>query len=346
MRLISNSIKILACSMALLVTIPAQAADVVKELGNGGINWSAGTIYAHGYGVPKAGTKGGKARLLARRAAQVDAYRNLAEIVQGVRVNSQTVVQDMMLSSDLVKTSVDAVIKGAVITKDHYQNEVASVTMQIPIEGNLMSALVPEKAKLMEMQIPPTAFEIIRHQGKVLFKQSLTELGKFSPIASAYAADTINITNADDAKFSRELLQWLAKNDPALLQQMLQSSIQQFESAATYTGLLIDASSVVDFELAAVPTIRNPAGDIVYPTEQTSYDDMVKKRPVSYDFDVEDAIRNVRVATTPFVISALNTYKSRKSDLVISNEDALTLAENSVVNNVMNQAGVMVVVAD
>ncbi len=44
----------------------------------------------------------GKAKLLAERAAVVDARRNLLEIIKGVYITSETVVEDYMVSSDIV----------------------------------------------------------------------------------------------------------------------------------------------------------------------------------------------------------------------------------------------------
>jgi len=52
-------------------------------------------------------------RLMAKRAAKVDALRNLAEIVYGVRVSSSTTVRDFVTQSDVIRAKLDSVIQGA-----------------------------------------------------------------------------------------------------------------------------------------------------------------------------------------------------------------------------------------
>lgn len=55
----------------------------------------------------------GQQKLMAMRAAQVDAYRNLAEQVYGFRIAGNTAVSAFATQSDSVKTYVDAAIRGA-----------------------------------------------------------------------------------------------------------------------------------------------------------------------------------------------------------------------------------------
>jgi hypothetical protein len=52
-------------------------------------------------------------RLMAKRAAKVDALRNLAETIYGVRVDSSTTVRDFVTQSDVIKARLETVIQGA-----------------------------------------------------------------------------------------------------------------------------------------------------------------------------------------------------------------------------------------
>lgn len=74
-----------------------------------------GLIEATGLGTVDAGKTANRvqARLLAKRAAVVDAQRNLLEMVEGVRVTSGTTVKDAQLQSDLIANRVKGLLQGA-----------------------------------------------------------------------------------------------------------------------------------------------------------------------------------------------------------------------------------------
>ena len=101
-------------------------------------NWNTGTIQVTGMGVsnPALAKTSAHASMMARRAAVADAYRQLAEAVQGVQVDAETTVEQMMLTSDIVKTRVSAVIRGArIVDEGELAGGGYSVTMEIPLFG-------------------------------------------------------------------------------------------------------------------------------------------------------------------------------------------------------------------
>ncbi len=51
-------------------------------------------------------------KLLAKRAAEADAYRKLAQVVYGIQINERTYVQDFVTESDDIRGEVDTFIKG------------------------------------------------------------------------------------------------------------------------------------------------------------------------------------------------------------------------------------------
>jgi len=53
-----------------------------------------------------------KNKLLAKRAAEADAIRKLAEAVYGLQINSRTYVRDFVAESDDIRTDVDTFVKG------------------------------------------------------------------------------------------------------------------------------------------------------------------------------------------------------------------------------------------
>lgn len=71
-------------------------------------------------------------RLMAKRAAQLDAYRQLAEQVKGLRLSSSTTVRDFVTESDQINTAVDTFLKGANVVAVRYIGDgVCEVDMEI-----------------------------------------------------------------------------------------------------------------------------------------------------------------------------------------------------------------------
>ena len=97
----------------------ASAKDVVIQTSAGGINWSQGIVYANGYGTAKPGMSAAQRRILSRRAAMVDAQRNLLEITKGVRIDSTLKTGQAMKESPEISARIVGIIKGAQITRDH-----------------------------------------------------------------------------------------------------------------------------------------------------------------------------------------------------------------------------------
>lgn len=122
-----------------LVTPSQVYAEVIEE----------GVISADGFGVMPADKSASQAKLLARRAAIVDAQRNLVEIIQGVAVDAETAVSDMMTGSDVVRTKVSGLLKGAKIISEGVQADgTYMVTMEVDKFGasSLASVVMEQKA--------------------------------------------------------------------------------------------------------------------------------------------------------------------------------------------------------
>jgi len=66
-----------------------------------------------------------RARLMAKRAAQVDAYRNLTEEVMGLRISSTTFVRDFVAESDDIRTNLDQFLRGAKVVEVRYLDDLS-----------------------------------------------------------------------------------------------------------------------------------------------------------------------------------------------------------------------------
>lgn len=120
--------------------------------------WNEGRITAEGFGTPPANAYGAKANIMARRAAIVDAQRNLAEQVNGVQVDAETTVENFVINSDIVKTKVSALIKGAVVVEEHAMPDGSyRVVMSMPLYGaqGLASAVMPAIRDMNPPMPPP-----------------------------------------------------------------------------------------------------------------------------------------------------------------------------------------------
>jgi len=79
---------------------------------------------------------GGQARLMAQRAARLDAMRRLLEEIKGLRLTSDTLVRDFVTESDEIRTQADGIVVGAseVGTYLHTDELIAEVTMEVTVE--------------------------------------------------------------------------------------------------------------------------------------------------------------------------------------------------------------------
>ncbi len=135
---------------------PAANQFVEQMGGKGVVNWTEGYVEAVGIGAPPqryVGTP--QARPNALRAATVDAYRNLLELVNGVRVDSTTTVKDFAVESDIINTQVQGIVKGAQAMEPQYLSDgTVEITVRMPLSGNFASVIIP---RLLEKRLPTPA---------------------------------------------------------------------------------------------------------------------------------------------------------------------------------------------
>lgn len=99
--------------------------------------WAHKIIKVTGSGVPPEHvTNTQQRRLMAKRAAQLDAYRNLAEEVKGLKINARTTVEEFITTSDEIKSKIDAFIRGArVVAVRYLEDDSCEVDLELPLDG-------------------------------------------------------------------------------------------------------------------------------------------------------------------------------------------------------------------
>ena len=140
-----------AVSLSLAVLWAFLVWTMASAFAADGVDWKNHTITVTGMGIaPPDAVNQAHARIMARRAAVVDGYRQMAELIKGVHVDAESTVENMILRDDVIKTKVSACVQGArVIGERATLDGGYEVTMEVPLFGvsnSLAAAVLPKPA--------------------------------------------------------------------------------------------------------------------------------------------------------------------------------------------------------
>lgn len=110
-------------------------------------DWAKNPIRMEGNGVPKAemaGTAQGK--LMAARAAELDAKRRLAEHIHGLRIDSNTLVRDFVTEHDEISSNMDAILIGSTVESTRFDGDTATVVVSVP--GMQIWEIISERIRI------------------------------------------------------------------------------------------------------------------------------------------------------------------------------------------------------
>ncbi|MBC7475715.1 MAG: LPP20 family lipoprotein [Candidatus Sericytochromatia bacterium] len=132
--------------------------DYIQQIsGSARIDWTKQEVIVTGTGAPPEKGSAAQRRLMSIRAAKVDAYRQLLEVIEGVHINAETTVRDFVTESDVIKTQVTGIVKGAtqVGPPKYLSDGSVEVVMTINMFGNksVASVIIPPEIK-EEAKIP------------------------------------------------------------------------------------------------------------------------------------------------------------------------------------------------
>jgi hypothetical protein len=360
------SFSVLFLALSFLAIPLAAAQEVVERLPSGAINWTLGIVTAKGSGAPPTGiTIPSQARLMAERAAKADALRNLLESVKGVRVDSETTVENYTTRSDRVLTRVNGIVVGARVIETRYLSDGAvEVTMAVNLTGELLAVMLQEipqtRQPLPLPQIPPTVTKpappppgpgpVIRPEKKPLplppppapvpsakeTKEPLPPVSRaIPPKEPSPAAPPAKETKAPpppptDTKITK------SPEVPAKAEEKL--DLKKLD----YTGLIVDARKL-GLRPALIPKILNERGQLVYSSQSIEQQDLIKMGLVGYAKDVDAAAKNRRVTADPYVVPGLGATGEKRTDVIISDRDAQVILTTAPYTGYLKNGRVMVV---
>lgn len=117
-----------------------------------------------------------RGRLMAKRAAELDAKRQLAERIKGLRLTSQTLVRDFATESDIITSDLQATLRGATVTKVYYQDQelICEAEVRIPTEQVITAIKTLYSRHYRGNQIKSTEIEQITRS---VVKRDFTAVG-------------------------------------------------------------------------------------------------------------------------------------------------------------------------
>lgn len=135
--------------------------------------WTKGEdndIQAIGIGLPPVGSNHIRGKVLARRAAIVDAQRNLLEYINGVSLDADTTVNQLAVDSDVVRTQVSGIVRNAKVVSEKYTADGSyEIVLSVPMYGekkSLASVVIPKMVEKLPSQ-NPTYVDEIKDNGEI-----------------------------------------------------------------------------------------------------------------------------------------------------------------------------------
>ncbi len=179
-------------------TTPAAQATVeisaVVKMQAKVVNWTKGAqsdIVAVGIGRPDS-----RGLALAREAAIMSAQRTLVGIIQGLQIDSDTTMEELLIGRDHVNRKIAGILRGAqIVEEDDTSDGGYYVMMRVPLYGkdSIAAAIVPEIAPkkpepfatVTQTELAPTevqSLQTITYTGVVVDTSGLGLDETFSPV--------------------------------------------------------------------------------------------------------------------------------------------------------------------
>ncbi len=268
--------KMLRLFVTMLCMLALLAGTALAASTNSGVDWEGATIQAEGAGVaPATARSAAQARIMARRAALVDAYRQLAEQVKGVQIDATTTVEQAAVTNDTVNMKVSAFIQGARIVSEKQLNDgTYTVTLQAPlygVTGSLASVVMPQTTARAEFP---------------------------APVATVEPAAPVQLPVTERPQVDESQL---PTTTPIYGHASSASSAPDGRAIGGFTGLIVDCRGL-GLTPVMSPTIENAAGEPIYGYKNLDYDLIVKNGMAGY---AKTTAQAKRAGSNPLVVKAI-----------------------------------------
>ncbi|MBP2630302.1 MAG: Lipoprotein LPP20-like [Firmicutes bacterium] len=262
-----------------------------------GVDWNSNTISAVGVGsAPDSATKEGPADALARRAAVVDAYRNLASIVYGVEIENHTTVEQLAVKKDTIKTSVSGVISNArIVDEEKLDDGNYQITISMPIFGaknSLASAVWQNDDHANDVTVPV-----------------------------APPTTTSPVTNP-------------IPNDRVLPIPPVTPAKTEIVHPGSITGVIIDCRGL-GLERAMAPNVLDTTGRSIYNSKDVDNDIIIKKGLATYS-KTDDPTKITAAGINPLLIKAKSVQEFNRNPVISKEDGDKILAANQEYNFLRN----------
>ena len=331
-----------------------------------GVDWETATVTVTGMGIaPSTTVNYAQARMLARRAAVVDGYRQLSELIKGVNVDAESTVGSMMLTSDVINTKVSACIQGAKVIAERITPDGAyEVTMVVPIYGvssSLASAVLTRPTikepfplpnpNVMPSSAPSTTVNVNinitqntsvqQYPSTQITYQSSSALLPFCRYATDVSMQDVGILSGSFPSYPTIQQQDNSPyySQPSMSSSQLETANTRFDAVGDYTSLVIDCTGL-GLKPAMSPVIQNANGEAIYGAKNLDYDVVVSKGMAAYVKDIEQLPKISRTGEKPLIVKG-NAVERHSINPVISVADANRILLENEQSHFLDQLNVI-----
>ncbi|OGW18529.1 MAG: hypothetical protein A2X56_11585 [Nitrospirae bacterium GWC2_57_13] len=297
--------------------------DAVETVGPGTINWTSGEAFATGIGAPPSGALNpAQIRAMTERAAFVVAVRNLLETVKGVRVDSTTLVENFMVTSEVIRTRVEGVVRGArVVNKRYLSDGSVEMVVSMPFKGEFMNVVLPEDF----------GGTVVAPLPKPVPAPKRPQDPKPAPRPPAPEPLRPEPVRPVPEPVQPQPVMPPPPPDPTA----------QFTGGKA-TGLVIDGTGL-GLRPALMPRIVDHQGNEIYVGRVVTRTNAAEQGVAGYAKDVNAASGNFRVTDNPLVMKGARAVGAGRTDIMLSQADARTLRDLAEKSDFLKYSRVIIV---